>query len=614
MSQIPSKVTNSSFTLLFLITLKISAIEVTGWVPYYNQDVCYQNLNTTYGSVSPGDVLTSIGLQFWRPTSGGNIEIVSDCDEYISDFVNWGASNGVKVYLTVFNNDGSWNWSLAKEAFANNKTTFVNNLISQMETHNLDGIDLDLEGFGNLDDWGGEYLNFVSALSAELKSRRKDLAIDTYWGTSYGGPNPDWWGDWIGKVDYIRPMIYNEGNDYWSLQNMGPSGIEITMGMPAWLNSWTGSAIDNLQECLNIESGVALWDLQLEGSDWRTETIWSKLKEIRDLGGSSGYALTVNSISGGNVNQNPSGSVFDEGDKVTLTAIPADGYKFLGWSGDASGTETAIIITMNSPKSITANFELDGTVEAFEMLQFGTWTAENDEFGSTVSLSHSTTEASVNYNVKSLPNDEDWTWISVSAYCEGNYNNFTSLTITYTASKDILISLYQTGPSDTGASPQYLLTASTSPKTVTIAASDFIQGDWVNPKTPLDLTKVTGIDFGPAVEPTTNIGVSGNFTITQLDIRGADLQATDKESVQRISKTLQSPIFIKNRKLNIIQNENIKEINLFTLSGKLIKNILPTDENAKNMVIDLNNVSSQSIIISLTYSTGQKRTSIYIIK
>ena len=41
---------------------------------------------------------------------------------------------------------------------------------------------------------------------------------------------------------------------------------------------------------------------------------------------------------------------------VSLTATPADGYVFSGWSGDASGSTNPLIITMTGDKNITASF------------------------------------------------------------------------------------------------------------------------------------------------------------------------------------------------------------------------------------------------------------------
>ena len=41
---------------------------------------------------------------------------------------------------------------------------------------------------------------------------------------------------------------------------------------------------------------------------------------------------------------------------MTLTAAPGSGYSFGNWSGDASGTASPVTLTMNSNKTVTANF------------------------------------------------------------------------------------------------------------------------------------------------------------------------------------------------------------------------------------------------------------------
>jgi len=70
------------------------------------------------------------------------------------------------------------------------------------------------------------------------------------------------------------------------------------------------------------------------------------------------YTLSTNVIGNGSVS--PSGGSYTEGTVVTLTATPATGWSFTGWSGDAGGTNTSTNITMNSNKSVTATFTEDG--------------------------------------------------------------------------------------------------------------------------------------------------------------------------------------------------------------------------------------------------------------
>jgi uncharacterized repeat protein (TIGR02543 family) len=53
-----------------------------------------------------------------------------------------------------------------------------------------------------------------------------------------------------------------------------------------------------------------------------------------------------------------SGGEYEPSDQVTLTANPASGYTFDHWSGGASGTSPTITITMDSNKSVTANFKV----------------------------------------------------------------------------------------------------------------------------------------------------------------------------------------------------------------------------------------------------------------
>lgn len=52
----------------------------------------------------------------------------------------------------------------------------------------------------------------------------------------------------------------------------------------------------------------------------------------------------------------PSSGSFSEGDTVTLTATPASCWQFDHWSGDASGSQQSVTITMNSDKTVTAHF------------------------------------------------------------------------------------------------------------------------------------------------------------------------------------------------------------------------------------------------------------------
>ncbi|MCX6097494.1 MAG: stalk domain-containing protein, partial [Caldiserica bacterium] len=67
-------------------------------------------------------------------------------------------------------------------------------------------------------------------------------------------------------------------------------------------------------------------------------------------------ATTSSPASGGTIARSPDQSSYLSGTVVTLTARPATGYSFAGWSGDLSGTENLATITIDADKTVTANF------------------------------------------------------------------------------------------------------------------------------------------------------------------------------------------------------------------------------------------------------------------
>jgi uncharacterized repeat protein (TIGR02543 family) len=59
----------------------------------------------------------------------------------------------------------------------------------------------------------------------------------------------------------------------------------------------------------------------------------------------------------GSVTVSPKKEKYNKGESVTLTAVPASGYSFKNWKGDAKGGAASVTITMNENKTVTANFE-----------------------------------------------------------------------------------------------------------------------------------------------------------------------------------------------------------------------------------------------------------------
>jgi peptidoglycan/xylan/chitin deacetylase (PgdA/CDA1 family) len=70
------------------------------------------------------------------------------------------------------------------------------------------------------------------------------------------------------------------------------------------------------------------------------------------------YTLAVNVTGSGSVTKNPDKAQYNSGDVVQLTAVPASGWSFSGWSGDLTGSTNPTSITMNANKTVTATFVL----------------------------------------------------------------------------------------------------------------------------------------------------------------------------------------------------------------------------------------------------------------
>ena len=68
------------------------------------------------------------------------------------------------------------------------------------------------------------------------------------------------------------------------------------------------------------------------------------------------FTLTTNATNG-TVTKSPDQATYAAGSVVSLTATPAAGYIFAGWSGSASGTANPLSVTMDGKKTITANFQ-----------------------------------------------------------------------------------------------------------------------------------------------------------------------------------------------------------------------------------------------------------------
>lgn len=303
-----------------------SKTQVVGWIPAYGIEKSRQALNAD-PEIAKG--LTRIGLQFWNPRPDGKGLVLAPIDEsgaqvtprQIHEIVQWAKARKIQVMLTVYNNSQvmkKWDWALARRGFAENSEIFSAALLKEMKKYGLDGIDLDLEGEGHLDADRQAYAAFVKNLSRQLQRQGKFLTIDSFHSPCVNAPNMSWWRDWLGYVDAIHSMGYQdlyegstatftpEGGTVcengaamfkysWQLnfgRQAGFQAHQIVMGFPTWLAAWGEGdqaaqggigtdVLDHVKEAKQLKVGIALWDLQLEAPKWRQAATWKAIQNLR---------------------------------------------------------------------------------------------------------------------------------------------------------------------------------------------------------------------------------------------------------------------------------------------------------------------------------------------
>jgi len=152
---------------------------------------------------------------------------------------------------------------------------------------------------------------------------------------------------------YVFAMSDATGSDVIYMKTSDLDNINFASGLGTpFIQSATDTVISNptsTKQCLNSATGLLVL-----ASDQRTRYYFHNYLDLS--GGANNFMLTVNTTGSGNVALNPPGGVYNAGTSVILTAAPASGYQFSGWSGDISGSTNPATITMDANKNVTATF------------------------------------------------------------------------------------------------------------------------------------------------------------------------------------------------------------------------------------------------------------------
>ena len=266
---------------------------VITWVAAYGIEKTKARLDESFGGHGLQNAITHLALQFWVPTPEGGIGKTAKygeiSDETISFFSRWGHAHGIRVMLCVYNSLDSWDWSLARSAFADHPREFADALVAEVEQRSLDGVDIDLEGQGALDEDKTAFVGFIRGLSEKLRARGKQLTVDSF-SYRWNAPNQTWWQDLLPLVDGLTSMGYADlgldGEDWRGYPSQkaaaGADAAKLLIGVPSGKDEWQNHpALDQIDWIATDGGvGVAIWDAQLDAPAWRQSDIWAKIRKI----------------------------------------------------------------------------------------------------------------------------------------------------------------------------------------------------------------------------------------------------------------------------------------------------------------------------------------------
>jgi uncharacterized repeat protein (TIGR02543 family) len=159
-------------------------------------------------------------------------------------------------------------------------------------------------------------------------------------------------------------IAQDEAPEVWGYDNFPVSYVAelvIASGSGGTTDPQPGNYLYDLDETATVTADAAAgydftgWSGTVTGEDNPVRVIMDGNKSIKANFAQITYTLSVNATNG-SVALSPPGGVYNVGTVVTLTATPAAGYKFNGWSGAITTMANPATVTMDGNRSVTANF------------------------------------------------------------------------------------------------------------------------------------------------------------------------------------------------------------------------------------------------------------------
>jgi chitinase len=190
---------------LFVLTLSLTAAQpkpAFKVVGYYSMKLAMEN---------PKDVpfkwLTHINLWFLNPDSLGNFK---DDFSMLKPFIQSARNKNVRILLSI--GGGSKQPQYKRLLKDENRTEFIRKLVEVVQTSNVDGLDVDLEG-SDIDE---NYENFIVELASALRPRGKLItaAVAVYYKEKMTDKA-------LAQFDFVNIMSYDRTGP-WRPDRPGP--------------------------------------------------------------------------------------------------------------------------------------------------------------------------------------------------------------------------------------------------------------------------------------------------------------------------------------------------------------------------------------------------------
>ncbi|MBS7231261.1 glycoside hydrolase [Flavobacterium psychroterrae] len=216
--------------------------------------------------------LTHLNVAFANPDQNGNLIFNGDIDALIQYAKSVNPKIVISISLAggVISEEQTSNWSFLIDK-PENRPAFIQNIINFVESHHLDGVDVDLE-------WNAVtsgYSDFVIELKKNLITHKKLLTASLPNNSRFENINSEA----LNTFDFINIMAYDstgpwtpnnpgqhssfdfakEGIDFWhKLQNI-PSD-KLTLGVPFYGYNFTSPDVKSATYSEIVESGIQFAD------------------------------------------------------------------------------------------------------------------------------------------------------------------------------------------------------------------------------------------------------------------------------------------------------------------------------------------------------------------